>query len=90
MTGQDNNNNPQAPGNSGMIPSYHPQNIALQTKVIKQAWLVAKKHYEEYQKMNKALTERFMSLLPTKYQLGYNKILTRDPNRIFEDTLNCF
>ena len=40
--------------------------------------------------MNKALTERFMSLLPTEYQLGYNKILIRDPNRIFEDTLNYF
>ena len=40
--------------------------------------------------MNKALTERFMSLLPTEYQLSYNKILIHDPNRIFKDTLNYF
>ena len=40
--------------------------------------------------MNKALTERFMSLLLTEYQLGYNKILICNPNRIFEDTLNYF
>ena len=81
---------PQAPRNPGNIPLYHLQNTPLQNKVIKQAWLVAKKYWKEYQNMNKALTERFMSLLPTEYQLGYNKILIRDPNRIFEDTLNYF
>ena len=40
--------------------------------------------------MNKALTERFLSLIPSEYQQGYNKMLTRDPNRIFGETLNYF
>ena len=40
--------------------------------------------------MNKALTERFMSLLLTEHQLGYNEILIRDPNCVFGDTFNYF
>ena len=51
---------------------------------------MAKKHYKECLNMNKALTKRFMSLLPNEYQLGYNEILTRDSNRIFGETLNYF
>ena len=39
---------PQALGNPGLIPSYHPQNTGLQNEVIKQAFLVAKKHWKEY------------------------------------------
>ena len=51
---------------------------------------MAKKHFEEYQNLNKALIEHFMSIIPTKYQLGYTQILTREPNRIFETTFNYF
>ena len=52
---------PQQPGN---IPPYHP--TQLQNAMIKEAWAVAKKHFEEYQNMNKTLTECFMPILPTK------------------------
>ena len=40
--------------------------------------------------MNKALTDRFLSILPVAHQLGYKTILTRDPNRRFERTFNYF
>ena len=40
--------------------------------------------------MNKALTERSLSLLPIEHQLGYQEILTRNPNRRFEVTFNHF
>ena len=81
---------PQAPGNPGTIPPYHQNDTDLQNEVIKQAFLVAKKHYDEYLNMNKALTNKFMCLLPIKYQQGYNEILTRDPNCIFGEMLNYF
>ena len=53
-------------------------------------FLLAKKHYEEYLHMKKALTECFLSLIPSEYQQGYNEMLTRDPNLIFGETLNYF
>ena len=81
---------PQAPGNPGAIPPYHQNNTPLQNEVIKQAFLSARKHYEEFISMNRALTERFLTLIPSEYVAGYNKVLVRDPNRIFGDTLNYF
>ena len=63
---------PQAPGNPGAIPPYHQNNTNLQNEVIKQAFLSARNHYEEYLHMNKALTECFLSLIPTEYVQGFN------------------
>ena len=40
--------------------------------------------------MNKALTERFLSMLPNAHQLGYTKVMTRKPNCRFEDTFAYF
>ena len=57
---------PQAPGNPGAIPPYHQNNTPLQNEVVKQAFLSARKHYEEYLHMNKALTERFFYLSSPK------------------------
>ena len=81
---------PQAPGNPGTIPPYHQNNTPLQNEVIKQAFLSARKHYEEFISMNRALTERFLTLIPNEYVAGYNEVLVRDPNRVFGDTLNYF
>ena len=83
---------PQAPsnGNPGTIPPYHQNNTPLQNEVIKQAFLSARKHYEEFISMNRALTERFLTLIPSEYVAGYNEVLVRDPNRIFGETLNYF
>ena len=58
--------------------------------MIKDAWNAAKKHWEEDQHMNKALTECFLSMLPLEHQLEYAEIMTRDPNRRFEVTYNHY
>ena len=81
---------PQAPGNPGTIPPYHQNNTPFQNEVIKQAFLSAIKHYEEFIHMNKVLTKRFLTLIPSEYVSGYNEVLVREPNRIFGDTLNYF
>ena len=62
----------------------------LQNQVIKDEWSVAKNYYDEDQNMNKALTERFLTLLPNEHSRGYSDILTRDPNRRFETTFVHF
>ena len=40
--------------------------------------------------MNKALTERFLELMPAAQRQGYKDILTGDPNQRFETTFAYF
>ena len=58
--------------------------------MIKDHWAVSKKYFEEDQNMNKALTERFLELMPAAQRQGYKDILIGDPNRRFEDTFAYF
>ena len=58
--------------------------------MIKDPWAVCKKYFEEDQSMNKALTERFLELMPAAQRQGYKDILIGDPNRRFEDTFAYF
>ena len=44
------------------------------------------KHWNEDQNMNKAPTDRFLSLMPTEHQREYAEVMTRDPNRRFKET----
>ena len=81
---------PQPPIQPGNTPLYHPQITQIQNSLIREAWQVATKHFEEYQNTNKALTECFMSMLLNEYQLGYTKILTREHNHIFKIIFNYF
>ena len=57
---------PTAPPRPGTNPQYL-NTVPLKDQIIKDQWAVAKKYYEEDKNMNKSLTERFLSLLPTKY-----------------------
>ena len=48
-------------------PGTNPQSInsiTVQNQMIKDQWAVSKKYFEEDQNMNKALTERFLELMP--------------------------
>ena len=81
---------PADPVNPGAIPPYQAGMPPAQIQLIKDAWNAAKKYHEEHQHMNKALTERFMTILPREHQLGYQAILTRNPNRPFKDTFDYF
>ena len=76
---------PATPPQPSTNPPYMNTN-SLQNQVIKDEWSVAKKYFEEDQNMNKALTERFLTLIPNEHSLGYSEILTRDPNRKFVTT----
>ena len=49
-----------------------------------------KKHFEEDQNMNKALTGCFLELEPAAQRQGYKDILVRDSNRRFEITFTYF
>ena len=40
--------------------------------------------------MNKALTERFLALIPHEHRTTYNVLLIRDPNRRFGVTFQHF
>ena len=81
---------PTPPIQPGTVPPYQQGMTPVQTQFIKDAWGATKKFYEEDQNMNEALTERFLSILPVPHQLGYQAILTRDPNKKFEATFNHF
>ena len=54
---------PADPVNPGSIPPYQAGMPPAQIQLIKDAWHAAKKYHEEHQHMNKALTERFLSLI---------------------------
>ena len=58
--------------------------------MIKDQWAVNKKYFEEDQNMNKALTERFLQLMPPAQRQEYKDILVGDPNRRFETTFAYF
>ena len=58
--------------------------------MIKDTWAVRKKYFEEDQNMNKALTERFLELMPIAQRHGYKDILIGDPNQRFETTFAYF
>ena len=64
--------------------------LPVQTQLIKDAWGASKKFHEEHRNMNKALTERFITLLPCHHQLGYQAILACNPNRPFKETFDYF
>ena len=80
---------PTPPQRPGTNPAYV-QGNAIQNQMIKDNWAVCKKYYEEDQNMNKALTERFLDLVPAAQRQGYKDILIGDPNRRFEDTFAYF
>ena len=48
------------------------------------------KNFEEDQNINKALTKRFLELMPAAQRQGYKDILIGDPNRRFETTFAYF
>ena len=81
---------PTTPTQPSTNPPYVNTTNGLQNQVIKDDWSVAKKYYEEDQNMNKALTERFLALIPNEYSMEYAEVLTRDPNRKFVATFVHF
>ena len=40
--------------------------------------------------MNKALTERFLSIFANEHRIGYNLTIISDPNRTFDNTFSHF
>ena len=80
---------PTPPVRPGTNPAYIDGN-AVQNQMIKDIWAVNKKYFKEDQNMNKALTERFLEIMPVAQRQGYKDILVGDPNRRFETTFAYF
>ena len=73
----------------GTKPLYIDGN-AVNNQMIKDQWAVNKTYFEEDKNMNKALTERFLELVPVAQRQGYKDILVGCPNRRFETTFAYF
>ena len=80
---------PTNPVHPGTNPGYIDGSV-IENQMIKDQWAINKKYFEEDQNMNKALTERFLQLVPAAQRQGYKDILVGDPNRRFETTFAYF
>ena len=78
---------PDPPTYLGDAPPYDDNSSAVANTVIRKTWQSHQKDYTECIHMNKALTERFLSIFANKHQRGYNATIIYDPNRNFGNTL---
>ena len=81
---------PDPPGFPGNAPSYDNGGGNTQNATIRDQWQLNNKNWAEDLNMNKALTERFLALIPQEHRTTYNVSLIRDPNRRFGVTFQHF
>ena len=81
---------PAPPTYPGDAPPYDNNGSAVASTVIRKTWQSNQKDYTECMNMNKALTERFLSIFANKHRRGYNATIVSDPNRTFGNSLAHF
>ena len=81
---------PAPPTYPGDAPPYNNNGSTVTNTVIRKTLKSHQKDYAECMHMNKALTERFLSLFANKHRRGYNATIISDPNRTFGNTFAHF
>ena len=72
---------PTAPANPGLAPNYGSINSPLAIINAKYTYNNGNKNFQEHVNMNRALTERFLSLFSTEHTQAYYTLLAQDPGR---------
>ena len=81
---------PAPPTYPGDAPPYNDNGSAVANTVIRKTRQSQQKDYTECMHMNKALTERLLSIFTNKHRRGYNATIVSDPNRTFGNTFAHF
>ena len=81
---------PDPPTYPGDAPTYDDNGSAVANIVIRETWQSNQKDYADFMHMNKALTERFLSIFPNEHRIRYNATIISDPNRTFGNTFAHF
>ena len=84
------NRYPAPPTYPGDAPPYDDNYSAIANTFICETWQSHQKDYAECIHMNKALTERFLSIFVNEHPRGYNATIISDPNRTFGNTFAHF
>ena len=77
---------PAPPTYPGDASPYDDNSSAVANTGIRETWQSQQKDFPECMHMNKALTERFLSIFANKHRRGYNATIVSDPNRTFGHT----
>ena len=81
---------PAPPTYPGDVPPYDNYGSAVANTVICKTWKFHQKDYVECMHMNKAPTERFLSIFANKHRRCYNATIVYNPNRTFGNTFTHF
>jgi hypothetical protein len=81
---------PAPPANPGAAPNYGIIGTPLDIINAKDTYNTANKNFQEDANMNRALTERFLSLFATEHAQAYYNLLLADPGRRFGTTFTYF
>ena len=81
---------PTAPANPGLAPRYGNVDSPLAIINAKDTYNIGNKNFQEDANMNRALTERFLSLFSTEHSQAYYTLLMGDPGRRFGQTFTYF
>ena len=81
---------PAPPTYPGDASPYDDNSSAVVNTVIRDIWQSQQKDFVECMHMNKALTERFLSIFANKHRRGYNATIVSDLNRTFGPTFVQF
>ena len=81
---------PAPPAYPGDAPPYDNNGSPVANTVIRETWQSNQKGYSECMHMNKALTERFLSIFANEHRRGYNATIVSNPNRTFSNTFAHF
>ena len=78
------------PGFPGDTLLYNKGGGNTQHATIRNQWQLNNKNWADVLNMNKALTKRFLALIPHEHRTTYNVSLIQDPNRRFGVTFQHF
>ena len=82
---------PEPPDDPGDHPVYNLEGAAVENAARKDDWLLRRKYYAKDQNMNRALIERFLSLLDDKITTTFHENnLPMDPKMRFQFTFDYF
>ena len=81
---------PAPPTYPGDVPPYKDNVSVVANTVICETFQSHQKDYAECMHMNKALTERFLSIFSNEHRRGYNATIFSYPNRTFGNTFAHF
>ena len=81
---------PNQQENPGLTPDYGTVGIPLNRATVRGRYNNKNKNFQEDVNMNRALTERFLSLFATEHSQAYYTLLMGDPGRRFGQTFTYF